>query len=160
MNLPDIQKFVGSEYELTGKLMVAECTIEESVNAQQYFSIGRLDAVGVFAGMQSVSITVLAHLVPEDAESNLSFGNIDHLPTLKAVVPLYNWEVVRFELQGNASQWDVGLEIGKERPRSGIVMDREQLVTVEMIGYSKDGTTTDKQDDDNVIELKGKFLEG
>jgi hypothetical protein len=131
--------------DLAGLLIPTSIVVEQDSNVTPEYRIGRLDAAGIYGGQTTTEMTVEGIFVPKDGYVGPEFYDFDHLPILKAVLPLYKWVVVEVTAESIYASHEMNPINPDRRRRRGILVNMEQRVTARFHGVAHD---TDRQLDD------------
>ncbi len=92
---------LGNDDRLRGQLIPIRFNLDQDANASVQHALVDPAWRGLSIGMDTVILDVEAVFIPNDSYTAPEFFGVDHLPCLKAILPLYRWMLssVTFEDQ-------------------------------------------------------------
>ncbi len=103
-------------------------TLTETSNAQRQKAYLDPSWASIVLGMDDVSMRLETLLVPLDVNVPAGCDGFDHLPCLKALWPLYTWEVAEVKWSGPT--------IAPPRPgqKEAVIIDTDETLDIQLVG--------------------------
>lgn len=122
---------LGKDDRLRGQLIPIRFNLDQDANASVQHALVDPAWRGLTIGQDTVILDVEAVFIPIDSYVGPEFFGVDHLPCLKAILPLYRWALMSFTFEDQAAFRSV---LSTDRRSGYSVGPTDQFVRVQFQG--------------------------